>query len=102
MYNIEMSTKTLYHVTDASNVDSILSEGLRPQPGDSRRLVFLTSTAEEAEHIGELYDTIDDAVVLEVEVMEHKVMDDPEPHGDLDSYAHRGEVPAHDVEVVSG
>jgi len=33
--------------------------------------------------------------------MEHKIMDDPEPHGDLDSYAHRGDIPAHDVQVVA-
>lgn len=97
----KMTTKTLYHVTDESNVDSIRNEGLLPNPADSRRLVFLTTSVEEAEHIGEIYDTIDDAVVFEVEVMKHKVMDDPEPHGDLDSYAHRGEIPAHDVQVVA-
>lgn len=95
-----MSTETMYHVTDAANVDSILAEGLQPDPADSRRLVFLTSSADEAAHIGEIYDTIDDPVVLEVEVMEHNLMDDPEPHGDLDSYAHRGEIPAHDVRVL--
>jgi hypothetical protein len=62
--------------------------------------VFLTSTPDQAARIGEIYDTIDDAVVLEVDVLEHKLMDDPEPHGDLDSYAHRGEVPAHNVRVL--
>jgi len=95
-----MTTDTLYHVTDVSNVDSILEEGLLPNPSDSRRLVFLTGSAEEAAHIGEIYDTIDDPVVLEAEVMEHKLMDDPEPHGDLESYAHRGEIPAYDIDVV--
>jgi len=96
-----MTTETLYHVTDTSNVDSILAEGLKPNPADADRLVFLAGDADEAARVGELYDTIDDPVVLEVEVMEHKVMDDPEPHGDLDSYAHRGPIPSHDVEVVS-
>lgn len=95
-----MSTKTMYHVTDAANVDSILGEGLQPNPTDSRRLVFLTTTTDEASHIGEIYDTIDDPVVLEVEVMEHKLIDDPEPHGELDSYAHLGEIPSHNVRVL--
>lgn len=96
-----MATRTMYHVTDESNVDSILEEGLQPNPADSRRLVFFTTTTEEAEHIGEIYDTVEEPVVLEAEVMEHKLMDDPEPHGELDSYAHRGAVPAHDVSVVA-
>lgn len=97
-----MTTETLYHVTDASNVDSIMAEGLKPNPADSDRLVFLAGSADEAARVGEIYDTIDEAVVLEAEVMEHKIMDDPEPHGDIDSYAHRGSVPAHDVEVIQG
>lgn len=96
-----MCTRTLYHVTDVANVDSIRENGLQPNPADSDRLVFLTSTVGEAAHIGEIYPTIDEPVVFEAEVMEHKVMDDPEPHGDLDSFAHRGEIPAHDVEVVA-
>lgn len=96
-----MTTQTLYHVTDAANVDSILKEGLLPNPADRNRFVFLAGSAEEAARVGELYDTIDEPVVLAVEVMAHKVEDDPEPHGDLDSYAHRGEIPAHDVEVLT-
>jgi len=95
-----MTTETLYHVTDASNVDSIMRDGLQPNPADSDRLVFLTSSVDEAERIGDIYDTIDDAVVLAVEVLSHNVIDDPEPHGDLDSYAHRGAVPPHDVDRV--
>jgi len=93
-----MTTTTLYHVTDAANEDSIKSEGLRA--GDLKNLVFLTTSEDEARNIGEVYDTIDDAVVFEVEVMEHKLMEDPEPHGDLNSYAHRGDIPSHDVQVV--
>jgi len=94
-----MTTKTLYHVTDATNEDSIKAEGLRA--GDLKNLVFLTSSEDEAREIGEIYDTIDDAVVFEVEAMEHNLMEDPEPHGDLDSYAHHGDIPAHDVQVVA-
>jgi len=93
-----MTTQTLYHVTDESNKDSIEDSGLK---AGMKNLVFLTSTETEAKEIGEIYDTIDDPVVFEVEVMEHKLMDDPEPHGDLDSHAHRGDIPAHDVEVLA-
>jgi len=95
-----MTTVTLYHVTDKTNVNSILKEGLKPRPNDSRRLVFFASCADEASRVGEIYDTIEDPVVLEAEVMEHNVMDDPEPHGDINSYAHRGKVPAHDVRIA--
>lgn len=96
----KMTTETLYHVTDESNIESIMDEGLLPNPNDSNRFVFLTSTKDGAERVGETYDTIEDPVVVEVEVMSHKVEEDPEPHGDLDSYAHRGQIPPHDVEVV--
>jgi RNA:NAD 2'-phosphotransferase (TPT1/KptA family) len=92
-----MATNTLYHATDAAKKDSIQVEGLR---AGMKNLVFLTTTAEEAEYIGDIYDTIDDTVIFEVEVMEHNLREDPEPHGDLDSYAHHGDIPAHDVEVV--
>jgi RNA:NAD 2'-phosphotransferase (TPT1/KptA family) len=74
----------MYHATDASNVESILSEGLRT---DERGLVFVTTSKSEAERVGEIYDTIDDTVVLEVEVREHQIREDPDPHGDLDSRA---------------
>lgn len=96
-----MVTETLYHVTDAANVDSILDDGLLPSFADSQELVFLTTSVEEAEYIGEIYDTIDEPVVLEVEVMSHKLRDDPEPHGELDSIAHSGAIPAYDVAVVA-
>lgn len=93
-----MTTKTLYHVTDASNTDSIKSEGLK---AGFKNFVFFTDSETEAERIGEIYDNIDEPVVFEVKIMEHKLQDDPEPHGDLNSFAHRGDIPAHDVEVVA-
>lgn len=97
-----MTTQTLYHVTDESNVESIQNGGLVPHPsrGHHDNFVFLTTSEEEAEYIGEIYNTVDDPAVFEVEVMEHKLQEDPDPHGDLDSYAHRGEIPTHDVELV--
>ena len=92
-----MTTRTMYHVTDESNVDSISAEGLR---SGIKNLVFLTTTPEEAEEIGDIYHTIEEPVVFEAEVMDHKLMEDPEPHGDLNSFAHRGDIPAHDVAEV--
>lgn len=94
-----MVTETLYHVTDESNVDSILDDGLR---ADRRGLVFATPDPEEAERVGEIYDHIDDAAVLAIEVLEHSIEDDPDPHGDIDSRAVRvhDKVPPHDVEAV--
>jgi len=95
-----MCTRTLYHVTDAANVDSIESEGLL---ADGRGLVFATTSAEEAAEVGEIYDHIDDAAVLAIEVMEHQIEEDPDPHGDIESRAVRvhDKVAAHDVEVVA-
>lgn len=95
-----MSTRTLYHVTDDANVDSILEEGLQ---ADRRGLVFGTTSADEAERVGGVYDHIDDATVLEIEVLQHNVREDPDPHGDIESRAVSvGEkVPAHDVEVFA-
>lgn len=90
-------TQTMYHVTDGANVESILNEGLL---GDDRGFVFLTSSVEEAEYIGEIYDTIDDAVVFEVEVADHRLEDDPDPHGELDSHAHSGDIAPNNLTIV--
>jgi len=95
-----MEMQTLYHVTDATNVESIMTDGLKPRATDNRRLVFFTTTEAEAREIGEIYDTIDQPVVIEAEVRSDKCMPDPEPHGDLDSVAHSGPVPSHDLRVV--
>jgi RNA:NAD 2'-phosphotransferase (TPT1/KptA family) len=94
-----MTTQTLYHATDAANVDSILTEGLR---ADDRGLVFATPDAAEAERVGEIYNHIDDVAVVEVEVMEHQIEADPDPHGDINSRAVRvyDKVPAYDVQVA--
>jgi len=79
-----MTTKTLYHATDASNAESIKQNGLK---SDERGLVFVTTSESEAERVGEIYPTIDETVIFEVEVREHQIQEDPDPHGDLDSRA---------------
>ena len=94
-----MATKTMYHATDASNAESIRENGLR---ADERGLVFVTTSHSEAERVGEIYPTIDDTVVFEVEVREHQIEADPDPHGDLDSRAVRAsdKIPSQYVEVA--
>lgn len=89
----------MYHVTDESNLESIQQQGLL---ADNRGLVFVTPTADEAECVGDIYDHIDSPVVLEVEVMTHKIQDDPDPHGDIESRAVSvgDKIPAYDVEVA--
>lgn len=88
----------MFHATDASNVDSIKREGLKA--GDLRNWVFLTDTAADAEFLGDVYDTIDDAVVFRVEVQDWKVEDDPEPSGDVETFVHRGDIRPDQLEVV--
>jgi len=95
-----MCVQNLYHVTDEANLESIKEDGLL---ADHRGFVFATPTADEAEEVGEIYDHIDNAIVLEIEVMEHQIEEDPDPHGDIESRAVRvhDKVPAYDVEVVA-
>jgi len=90
--------RTMFHVTDASNVDSIKQQGLKA--GDLRDWVFLTDTAAAAEFLGEVYDTIDNPVVFRAEVAERKIGDDPEPSGDVDTFTHRGDIRPSRLEVV--
>lgn len=92
-----MATKQMFHVTDESNAESIKENGLKTDP---RGLCFLTTSKEEAEYIGEIYDTIETAVVFEATVMESSLREDPDPHGDLDSYAHSGQIMPVDLEVA--
>lgn len=94
-----MVTKQMFHVTDESNVESILETGLR---ADRRGLVFVTPTSEEAARVGDIYNHIDTPVVLEVEVITHQLRDDPDPHGNIDSHAVSvgDKIPAYDVEVA--
>lgn len=98
-----MSLETMYHVTDASNVESILSEGI--EAGQAKNRVFLMDDPEKALEYGEVLDVHDDPVVLSVDVQEHKITpDDEEPGEEFADHAFfvRGDVPAHRVETVEG
>lgn len=90
--------QTMFHVTDEANVDSILDSGLQPQRDGGK--VFLMDDAEKAEEYGRLMPVVDNPVVLEVEVLEHKVThDDEEPGEEFKDHAYfvRGDVPAHRI-----
>ena len=96
--------ETYYHVTHQDNVESIKEDGLEPSPSINHtgKYVFLTSTPEGAEEvINAYYGSGKNAVVLEVNVLEYKLIDDPDPHGDLDSYAHNGRIEPRDIEVLN-
>lgn len=95
----KMETKTLYHVTDAAHVESIQEHGLK---GDNRGYVFVTDSVEEALHIGEIYPTIESPAVFEAEIEERHLIDDPDPHGDLNSWACTVDIPSCDLELVEG
>jgi hypothetical protein len=93
-----MDTTTLYHATSGENKESIQQQGL--QAGDLRDYVFLAGSESEARELGEIYPEITDPVVFEVEVADHKIKPDPEPHGDYDSFAHRGDIAPRDIECL--
>lgn len=95
--------ETYYHVTHRENVESIKQEGLKPSPSvnHATEYVFLTATKEGAQEVMDAYyGSGDNAVVLECNVLEYKLIDDPDPHGELDSYAHNGPIEPRDIEVL--
>jgi hypothetical protein len=93
-----MTTRTMYHVTDAEHADSIQSEGVQPQrPGGK---TFYMDSEPAARDYGELMPTISDAVVFEVEVMEHALQPDSEEPGDFPAFEKRGGVAAHNVALL--
>jgi len=92
--------ETYYHASNAENKDSILENGLQPQSSDVDNLVFITTNKEDAETVADVYPTIENGVIFEVEIDENNVFEDPEPHGELDSRAHRGAVPPHKISVA--
>jgi RNA:NAD 2'-phosphotransferase (TPT1/KptA family) len=87
----------MFHVTDESNVESILEDGLQPS-GDGN--VYFTDNAEDAEFLGEAYATIDDPVVLEAEIMEKEIYEGPGDAGDIDEYVKFGKVWPVDLKVA--
>lgn len=87
----------MFHVTDESNVDSILEEGL--QPGADGEIYF-TDNSEDAEFLGDVYSTIEEPVVLEAEVMECHIRGGPGDAVDVDEYVKDDAVMPVDLEVV--
>lgn len=87
----------MFHVTDESNVDSIMAEGL--QPGADGQ-IYLTETEGDAEFLGEVYDTMDNPTVLEVSVMACHIREGPGDAGDVDEYVKDGAVMPVDLEVA--
>lgn len=91
-----MSETTMYHVTDADNVGSIMEDGLQP----SYDGLYLTESEADARFLGDAYPTITDPVVLSVSVMECNVREGPGDAGDVDEYVKNGPVMPVDIEVV--
>lgn len=92
-----MTSKTMFHVTDESNVDNILEDGLQPGADD---MIYFTDNAEDAEFLGEAYPTIEEPVVLEAEVMECHIEEGPGDAGDVDEFVKHGAVMPVDLEVA--
>ena len=92
-----MTTKTMFHVTDETNVDSIMEEGLQPGADDE---IYFTDNAEGAEFLGEVYPTIEEPVVLKAEVMECHIREGPGDAGNVDEFVKDGAVMPVDLEVA--
>lgn len=92
-----MTTKTMFHVTDESNVGSIMEDGLQPGADDE---IYFTDNSEDAEFLGEVYPTIEEPVVLEAEVMGCHIREGPGDAGDVDEYVKDGAVMPVDLEVA--
>ena len=94
--------KIVYHVTHEDNVESIEENGLKPSPSishDYAEYVYVTPSREDAEEVVDAYYAGPEAVVIEAKVAEHKLIDDPDPHGDLNSLAHDGWIEPSNLEV---
>jgi len=88
-------SKEVFHVTDEENVDSIFEQGLQPSPSinDRGEYVFVTPSEDAAKEVEDAYFASgDDTAMIKASVPEFKLMDDPDPHGDLDSLAYNGEI----------
>jgi len=97
-------SKTVYHVTHKKHVDSIKANGLEPSPSinhDYAEYVYVTPTRDDADDVIDAYYGAGNSVVIEATVAEHKLIDDPDPHGDLNSLAHNGHIPPRALRVVN-
>lgn len=93
-----MTTETMYHVTDATNIDGIKAEGIQPQRVGGK--TFFMDNEADAREYGEIMPTIETPVVFKVEVMEHSLAPDSEEPGDYPAFEKVGGVPPHDVELL--
>jgi len=104
LVHIEADTMDVYHVTHEDNVESIKEGGLEPSPSinhDYAEYVYVVPTRDDAEEVINAYYGAGNSVVIKATVAEHKLIDDPDPHGDLNSLAHNGHIPPRCVEVVA-
>lgn len=95
--------KYVYHVTHEDNVESIKETGLEPSPSINHayaEYVFVTPSRDDAEDVIDAYYAGPEAVVFKAKVAEHRLIDDPDPCGDLNSLAHEGHIDPKYVEVV--
>jgi len=93
----------VYHVTHEDNVESIKESGLEPSPSINHNYaeyVYVTPTQEDAKDVIDAYYSGPEAVVLKAKVAEHKLIEDPDPHGELNSLAHDGHISPQNVTVV--
>ena len=95
----------VYHVTAKDNVESIQEEGLIPSPSIAMDLdfVYVTPSKDDAQDVVNAYYNGDkhSVAVFRARVMEGALMEDPDPCGDLNSYAHEGHIYPVDIEQVA-
>jgi len=87
----------MFHVTDKTNVNSIMEEGLQPGADDK---IYFADNAEDAELLGDAYPTIEEPIVLRAEVMECHIREGPGDAGNVDEYVKDGAVMPVDLEVA--
>jgi len=94
----------VYHVTHEDNVESIKESGLEPSPSinhDYAEYVYVVPTRDDADDVIDAYYGAGNSVVIKAQVADHKLIDDPDPHGDLNSLAHNGHIDPSNIEVVN-
>ena len=96
-------SRTVYHVTHENNVESIKQNGLEPSPSINEayaEYVYVVPTREDADDVIDAYYGCGNSVVIKASVAEHRLNEDPDPHGDLNSLAHSGHISPGYLEVV--
>jgi hypothetical protein len=93
----------VYHVTHEDNVESIRDSGLEGSASinhDYAEYVFVVPTLEDADDVIDVYFSGPEAVVIKAQVAEYKLIEDPDPHGELNSFAHNGSIDPSSIEVL--